>query len=172
MNHSMDNINCAIDAACIRFAGIENVESIASECGIRGQMLRNKLNPNQPHQLTVSELIKITKATNNHDIINSAILEVGLTAVRLPKQGESKPLTLSAMSVASHTGEINRHILEAEADRRLTRHKKDAIIKKAQDAVRELVFLMSDVENRCGGAGPFVSMCADAVINGLPIPGM
>ncbi|WP_256597918.1 phage regulatory CII family protein, partial [Moritella viscosa] len=49
----MDNINCAIDAACIRFAGIENVESIASECGMRGQMLRNKLNPNQPHQLTV-----------------------------------------------------------------------------------------------------------------------
>jgi len=31
---------------------------------------------------------------------------------------------------------------------------------------------MSDVENRCGGAGPFVSMCADAVMNGMPIPGM
>ena len=76
------------------------------------------------------------------------------------------------MSVASHTGEISRHILEAESDRRLTRTNKDAIVKKAQEAVRELVFLMSDVENRCGGAGPFVSMCADAVINGLPIPGM
>ncbi|SGZ10071.1 phage regulatory CII family protein [Moritella viscosa] len=161
-----------IDAACIRFADIENVESIASVCGMRGQILRNKLNPNQPHQLTVNELIKITKATDNHDIINSAILEIGLTAVRLPKQGDSKPLTVSAMSVAIHTGDISRHILEAESDRRLTRHKKDAIVRKAQQAVRELVFLMSDVENRCGGAGPFVSMCADAVMNGMPIPGM
>ncbi|SGY93681.1 phage regulatory CII family protein [Moritella viscosa] len=76
------------------------------------------------------------------------------------------------MNVAIQTGDISRHILEAESDRRLTRHKKDAIVRKAQQAVRELVFLMSDVENRCGGAGPFVSMCADAVMNGLPIPGM
>ncbi|SGY93592.1 phage regulatory CII family protein [Moritella viscosa] len=166
-----DSKQSVIDAACIRFADIENVESIANDCGMRGQMLRNKLNPNQPHQLTVTELIKITKATDNHDIINSAILDIGLVAVRLPKQGESKPLTLSAMSVAIQTGDISRHILEAESDRRLTRHKKDAIVRKAQQAVRELVFLMSDVENRCGGAGPFVSMCADAVMNGLPIPG-
>ncbi|QUM89544.1 phage regulatory CII family protein [Moritella sp. 36] len=169
INDSKQNV---IDAACIRFTDIENVESIASECGMRGQILRNKLNPNQPHQLTVTELIKITKATDNHDIINSAILDIGLVAVRLPKQGESKPLTLSAMSVTADLGDINRHILEAESDRRLTRHKKDAIVRKAQQAVRELVFLMSDVENRCGGAGPFVSMCADAVMNGLPIPGM
>ncbi|MGC3833397.1 phage regulatory CII family protein [Moritella viscosa] len=169
INDSKQNV---IDAACIRFADIENVESIANDCGMRGQMLRNKLNPNQPHQLTVNELIKITKATDNHDIINSAILEIGLVAVRLPKQGESKPLTLSTMSVTADLGDINRHILEAESDRRLTRYKKDAIVRKAQQAVRELVFLMSDVENRCGGAGPFVSMCADAVMNGLPIPGM
>jgi len=172
MYESNESKQSSIESACVRFADIENIEQIANECGMRGQVLRNKLNPNQPHQLTVSELIRITTATDNHDIINSAILEVGLTAVRLPKQGDSKPLTLSAMSVTSHTGEINRHILEAESDRRLTRVKKDQIIKKAQDAVRELVFLMSDVENRCGGAGPFVSMCADAVISGLPIPGM
>ncbi|SGY88835.1 phage regulatory CII family protein, partial [Moritella viscosa] len=149
INDSKQNVN---DAACIRFADIENVESIANDCGMRGQMLRNKLNPNQPHQLTVNELIKITKATDNHDIINSAILEIGLVAVRLPKAGDSKPLTLSAMSVTADIGEINRHILEVESDRRLPRHKKDAIVRKAQQAVRELVFLMSDVENRCGGA--------------------
>jgi len=162
----------SIESACVRFSNIENIEELANECGMRGQVLRNKLNPNQPHQLTVDELIRITTATDNHDIINSAILEVGLTAVRLPKQGDAKPLTLSVMSVASHTGEINRHILEVESDRRLTRHKKDAIVNKAQEAVRELVFLMSDVENRCGAVGPFVSMCTDVVINGMPIPGM
>jgi hypothetical protein len=54
-------------------------------------------------------VVNMHLVTDNHDIINSAILVVGLTAVR------------------------------------------------------ELVFLMSDVENRCGGACPFVPMCADAV---------
>ena len=169
---SVSDIHSTIDAACIRFASAENVEELADSCGMRGAMLRNKLNPNQPHQLTVAELIKITKATDNHDIINSAISEIGLVAVRLPKAGDSKPLTLSAMSVTADIGDINRHILEAESDRRLTRHKKDAITAKAQSAVRELVFLMSDVENRCGGAGPFVSMCVDAVVSGMPMPGM
>jgi len=167
-----DSKQTVIDAACIRFADIENVENIASACGMRGQMLRNKLNPNQPHQLTVSELIKITKETGNHDIINSAILDIGLVAVRLPKQGSAKPLAFSAMSVTAHTGEINRHILESESDNRLTRHKKDAIVTKAHSTIRELVFLISDVENRCGGAGPFVSMFTEAVLNGMPIPGM
>jgi hypothetical protein len=172
MYESTGNVQKTIDAACVRFSSIENIEAVAKACDMRGAMLRNKLNPDQTHKLTVSELIKITKATDNHDIINSAILEIGLVAVRLPKQGEAKPLTLSAMSVAIHTGDISRHILEAESDHRLTRHKKDAIIKKAQSAVRELVFLMSDVENRCGGAGPFVSMCVDTVISGMPMPGM
>ncbi len=162
----------AIDSACIRFVDVENIELVAKACGMRGQMLRNKLNPNQPHQLTVSELIKITRVTNNHDIVNSAILEIGLTAIRLPEQGDSKPLTLSAMSLTADAGEISRHIIEAETDRRLTRVKKDQIVNKAQAAVRELMFLMSDVENRCGGAGPFVSMCADAVLSGIPMPGM
>ena len=169
INDSKQNV---IDAACIRFSDIENVESIANDCGMRGQMLRNKLNPNQPHQLTVSELIKITKASDNHDIINSAILDIGLIAVRLPKQGSAKPLALSAMNVTAHTGDINRHILEVESDRRLTRHKKDAIVTKANSTIRELVFLISDVENRCGGAGPFMSMFADTVLSGIPMPGM
>ncbi|SGZ16886.1 phage regulatory CII family protein [Moritella viscosa] len=171
MYKSTENVHHTINTACVRFAATENIAELAKECDMRGAMLRNKLNPNQPHQLTVTELIKITLATDNHDIINSAIAQIGLTAVRLPKQADSKPLTICSMSVAADTGEISRHILEAESERRLTRHKKDAIIKKAQSAVRELVFLMSDVENRCG-AGPFVSMCADAVINGMPLPGM
>jgi len=162
----------AFDTACLRFTQSENVETVAGECGMSGQMLRNKLNPNQTHQLTVKDLVMITKFTKNADIINSTISELGMNVVCLPEASESKPLTVSAMSLTGYTGDINRHILEAESDRRLTRHKKDEIVKKAQSAVRELVFLMSDVENRCGVAGPFVSMCTDVVINGMPIPGM
>ncbi|EDM65031.1 possible phage regulatory protein (CII) [Moritella sp. PE36] len=172
MYESPGNVHQVIDAACVRFASAENIEELAKSCDMRGGMLRNKLNPNQPHQLTVSELIKITKETDNHDIINSAILEIGLIAVRLPKQGSAKPLALSAMNVTAHTGDINRHILEVESERRLTRHKKDAIVTKANSTIRELVFLISDVENRCGGAGPFMSMFADAVLSGIPMPGM
>ena len=50
----------AFESAAIRFAEKENLEQIAMECAIRPQILRNKLNPNQPHQLTVRELMLIT----------------------------------------------------------------------------------------------------------------
>ena len=79
---------------------------------------------------------------------------------------------MSAMSVAGQAGDICNHVIEAESDSRLTLYKKDAIVTKAQSTIRELVFLISDVENRCGGVGPFVSMFADTVLSGIPMPGM
>jgi hypothetical protein len=163
----------AFDAACVRFADGENVEQIANECAMRPQMLRNKLNLNQPHQLTVRELVKVTKQSGNADLVNSVLLELDMTAVKLPAQsGENKSPVMAAMSINTHVGDISRSICEVESEKRLTRRKKDEIVCKAQNAVRELVLLMSDVENRCQGTTPFISMCADAVMNGLPIPGL
>ncbi|MGF1761027.1 phage regulatory CII family protein [Photobacterium sagamiensis] len=163
----------AFDAACVRFADRENVEQIANECEMRPQMLRNKLNPNQPHHLTVRELVKVTKQSGNEDLVNSVLLELDLTAVRLPSQiGENKSPVMAAMSINTCAGDISRTICEVETEKRLTRRKKNEIVSKAQNAVRELVLLMADVENRCQGTTPFVSMCADAVMNGLPIPGL
>ncbi|WP_205416166.1 phage regulatory CII family protein, partial [Klebsiella quasipneumoniae] len=40
------------DAACRAFALAHNLEEVASAVGMRPQMLRNKLNPVQPHRLT------------------------------------------------------------------------------------------------------------------------
>ncbi|OBU30664.1 phage regulatory CII family protein [Photobacterium kishitanii] len=73
--------------AAIRFSERENLEQIAIECALKPQMLRNKLNPNQPHQLTVRELVIITKQSGNSDLVNSVLLELDLTAVKLPSIG-------------------------------------------------------------------------------------
>ncbi|MEC6831037.1 phage regulatory CII family protein [Photobacterium toruni] len=158
--------------AAIRFSERENLEQIAIECALKPQMLRNKLNPNQLHQLTVRELVIITKQSGNSDLVNSVLLELDLTAVKLPSQGEGKSPVMAAMTINSHAGEISRHLVEVETIQRLTRRKKNEIVSKAQAAMRELVLLMNDVENRCQASTPFMSMCTDAVMNGLPIPGL
>ncbi|MEC6831915.1 phage regulatory CII family protein [Photobacterium toruni] len=158
--------------AAVRFAEHENLEQIAIECGLKPQMLRNKLNPNQPHQLTVRDLVIITKQSGNSDLVNSVLLELDLTAVRLPSKGEGKPPVMAAMTINTHAGEISRHLVEVETVQRLTRRKKNEIVSKAQAAMRELVLLMNDVENRCQASTHFMSMCTDAVMNGLPIPGL
>ena len=158
--------------AAVRFAEQENLEQIAIECELKPQMLRNKLNPNQPHQLTVRDLVIITKQSGNSDLVNSVLLELDLTAVRLPSKGACKSPVMAAMTINTHAGEISRHLVEVETVQRLTRRKKNEIVSKAQAAMRELVLLMNDVENRCQASTPFISMCTDAVMNGLPIPGL
>ena len=134
--------------AAVRFAEQENLEQIAIECELKPQMLRNKLNPNQPHQLTVRDLVIITKQSGNSDLVNSVLLELDLTAVRLPSKGECKSPVMTAMTINTHAGEISRHLVEVETVQRLTRRKKNEIVSKAQAAMRELVLLMNDVENR------------------------
>ena len=135
-------------------------------------MLRHKLNPHQPHQLTVRDLVIITKQSGNRELVNSVLLELDLTAVKLPSMGEGKSPVMAAMTINSHAGEISRHLVEVETIQRLTRRKKNEIVSKAQAAMRELVLLMNDVENRCQASTPFMPMCTDAVMNGLPIPGL
>ena len=61
----------AFDNACYAFADSENMEQVAKQCGINPTMLRNKLNPEQPHKLTVGNLTAITEASGNYCIINS-----------------------------------------------------------------------------------------------------
>lgn len=47
------------DAACRAFAIEHNLEDVAAAVGMRPQILRNKLNPAQPHRLTCDELLAI-----------------------------------------------------------------------------------------------------------------
>jgi hypothetical protein len=47
------------DAACRAFALSHNLEDVAAAVGMRPQILRNKLNPIQPHRLTCDELLAI-----------------------------------------------------------------------------------------------------------------
>lgn len=47
------------DEACRRFALAHNMAELAESAGMRVQTLRNKLNPEQVHQLTVAEMLAL-----------------------------------------------------------------------------------------------------------------
>lgn len=54
------SIHPHLDTACRRFSLAHNLTELAEEMGITAQVLRNKLNPMQPHRLTLQELITLT----------------------------------------------------------------------------------------------------------------
>lgn len=54
-----------LDNACRAFAVAHNITDLAKDIGVRPATLRSKLNPDQPHQLTLLELLAITDHTED-----------------------------------------------------------------------------------------------------------
>lgn len=51
--------------ACRAFANKQNLVDVTASIGMNAQMLRNKLNPEQPHRLTCDDLLAITDVTED-----------------------------------------------------------------------------------------------------------
>lgn len=61
--------------ACLAFslAHKGDLVKIAESVGMNPQMLRNKLNPEQPHQVTCSDIIKLTYATKDPSLLDGVL---------------------------------------------------------------------------------------------------
>ncbi len=161
----------AFNDACCAFANSENMTKLAKAVDMNATMLRNKLNPEQPHILTNVELVMITKASGNYTILNSLLLGLGVVTAQLPQDASEETFIKRALENAVHSGDLSRMALEHAGNDRLTRSNKQTIIRKAQSSISNLVLLISDVENRTTGVTPFLSMGVDFIANGAPIPG-
>lgn len=64
------------DAACRAFALAHNLEDVAAAVGMRPQILRNKLNPVQPHRLTCDELLAITDYTEDARLLDGMLGQI------------------------------------------------------------------------------------------------
>ena len=59
-----------LDNACRQFAQTHNLTELARKVEMKAQVLRNKLNPEQLHQLTLTELMLLTDASENAALID------------------------------------------------------------------------------------------------------
>ncbi|WP_373939044.1 phage regulatory CII family protein [Vibrio kanaloae] len=162
----------AFNEACCAFANSENMTKLAKAVDMNATMLRNKLNPEQPHILTNVELVMITKASGNFTILNSLLLGLGVVTAQIPNDASEETFIKRALENAMHSGDLSRMALENAGNDRLTRSHKQKIIRKAQSGISNLVQLIADVENRTTGVTPFLSMGVDFIANGAPIPGL
>lgn len=60
------------DEACRAFALRHNMAKLAERAGMNVQTLRNKLNPDQPHQLTAPEIWLLTDLTEDSTLVDDA----------------------------------------------------------------------------------------------------
>lgn len=162
----------AFDEACCAFAQNENMTAIANECGITPTMLRNKLNPEQPHKLTPVELVAITKASSNYTLLNTLLLGLGVVTAKIPQNQHKANLVMHALEHASNAGDLSKMALDMGGQTRLPRTAKHDLIAKAQAGISNLVLMINELENKTQGVSPFLSMSLDFVANGGSIPGL
>ncbi|MFM5865724.1 phage regulatory CII family protein [Aeromonas caviae] len=111
-------------SACQRFAASHNMAEIAQRACMNPQLLRNKLNPDQPHELTVAELIAIPQAER---------------APSLPHQ---------AIDLNAKIASIGQRALELTDRGRITRSERNTLVSVATSAMGSLAILIHDIEAR------------------------
>ncbi|MGE6294237.1 phage regulatory CII family protein [Aeromonas media] len=157
------------ESACSRFAANyrNDVPAVARAAGIKEQMLRNKLNPAQPHQLTVADLIALFHATEGDEtLFDGMLLECGLTAIAIPRADRAPSLPHQAIRLNADVANIGMRAVELADRGRLSRTERNTIVSVATAAMGSLALLIHDVEARFQ-AVPTVACASDILMQTL-----
>ncbi len=151
-------------SACQRFAASHNIAEIAQRAGMNPQLLRNKLNPDQPHELTVAELIAITQASDGDEtLFDGALFGCGLTAVAIPQAERAPSLPHQAIDLNAKIASIGQRTLELTDRGRITRSERNTLVSVATSAMGSLAILIHDIEARFQ-AVPALACASDILI--------
>ncbi|CAK2189378.1 Transcriptional regulator [Vibrio crassostreae] len=161
----------AFDAACCDFVVNHDVEAIARKLELSGTMLRNMLNPNQPHVLKPVVLASISRVSGDYSIVNTLFADDGVVTIPLPKAEDDLNLLERVLQLNTHSGELSSDALAMCTAERLPRSTKRKTLAKAQAALGNLVLLINDLEHRTTGLQPLMQFGTDFLANGAPIPG-
>ncbi|MCG6373412.1 phage regulatory CII family protein [Vibrio fluvialis] len=162
----------AFDEACCAFATNHNMASLARKMDMGETMLRNKLNPEQPHKLYAIELAWLCYHSGDYSIHNVLYSDLGTVTVALPPESEQKSFIERTLMNNALSGELSGDAMQMCTAERLPRSTKNRTLAKAHAALGNLVLMISDLENRTTGVTPMLSMGMDFLVNGAPIPGL
>ncbi len=133
------------DAACRAFALAHNLENVAAAIGMRPQLLRNKLNPLQPHRITCDELLAITDHTEDARLLDGMLAQIScLPSVPVNNATEAN-MQFCALSATACVGAIAG---EAVSTEKMTAARRNQILDRASDAIRSLSLIVYSVESR------------------------
>ncbi|ECD0278066.1 phage regulatory CII family protein [Salmonella enterica subsp. enterica serovar Newport] len=123
------------DDACRKFAASHNVKELAVKAGIKPHTLYNKLNPEQPHQLTPREIWTLTDLTEDSTIVDGFLAQIHcLPCVPVNELAKDK-LQSYVMRAMSELGELASG---AVSDERLTSARKHNMIESVNAGIRML----------------------------------
>lgn len=102
------------DEACRAFALRHNMAKLAERAGMNVQTLRNKLNPDQPHQLTAPEIWLLTDLTEDSTLVDGFLAQIHcLPCVPINEVAKEK-LPHYVMSATAEIGRVAAGAVSAQ----------------------------------------------------------
>ncbi|MGQ2831424.1 phage regulatory CII family protein [Leptospira interrogans] len=121
--------------ACRAFALRHNMAKLAERAGMNVQTLRNKLNPEQPHQLTPSDIWLLTDITEDSTLVDGFLAQIHcLPCVPVNELAKDK-LQSYVMRAMGELGELASGVV---SDERLTSARKHNMINSVNAGIRML----------------------------------
>jgi len=156
------------DAACRAFALANSVEATARAVGMNPQVLRNKLNPDQPHKLSIDEMLAITVYTDDARLIDGVLAQLNCLPSVPVNEIKSSSVPVYALNATADVGAIAGEAVSVEP---MTQARKNAILDRASNAIRNLSLIMLTVESRFQST-PMVAAAVDMVSACASLPGI
>ena len=147
------------DEACRAFSQRHNMAKLGERMGMNVQTLRNKLNPEQPHQFTRPELWLLTDLTEDSALVDGFLAQINcLPCVPVNELAKDK-LQSYVMHAMSELGELASGAVSTE---RLTPARKHNMIESVNSGIRMLSLSAMALQARLQ-ANPAMSSVVDTV---------
>ncbi|HDX8909242.1 TPA: phage regulatory CII family protein [Klebsiella michiganensis] len=147
------------DDACRKFAASHNVKELAVKAGIKPHTLYNKLNPEQPHQLTPREIWVLTDLTEDSTLVDGFLAQIHcLPCVPVNELAKDK-LQSYVMHAMSELGQLASGTV---TDERLAPARKQNMIASVNSGIRMLSLSALALQARLQ-ANPAMSSVVDTM---------
>ncbi|KHN51355.1 MULTISPECIES: phage regulatory CII family protein [Pectobacterium] len=145
--------------ACRAFSNKQNLADVAERIGMNAQMLRNKLNPEQPHKLTCDELMTITDVTEDATLIDGLLAQLNCLPAVPVNEAKAERLTTYVLQATAAVGAV---AAESVSDERMTPARRHNVIESINAGVRYLSLVGLTLQSRIQ-ANPALASTVDAL---------
>lgn len=145
--------------ACRKFAAAHNVVELAKKAGIKPHTLYNKLNPEQPHQLTPREIWVLTDLTEDSTLVDGFLAQIHCLPCVPVNELASEKLQSYVMRAMGDLGELATGAVSSE---RLTPARRLNMVERVNSGIRMLSLSALAIHARIQ-ANPAMSSTVDTV---------
>ncbi|MFE8048616.1 phage regulatory CII family protein [Brenneria goodwinii] len=145
--------------ACRAFATRHNLVELAEMVGMNPQMLRNKLNPEQPHRLTCDDLLTITDVSEDSTLIDGLLAQLNCLPAVPVNEAKADRLTAYVLQATAAVGVVAAESVSTE---RMSQTRRNSFMESINSGIRYLSLVGLTLQTRIQ-ANPAMASTVDAL---------